>query len=138
MKLTNKVNVVTSNGKIWNLTKAIFDIQSAAQKEPVVINLLHEGPCCIDVGLEHILDETCKFLQVGVDHFVIFTSNQLSSSKYLQHRTPFAELETAQRHCKQHFFSSTLEKKFGLFIGRSNSERLRLASYLHKHHRDQT
>jgi hypothetical protein len=136
--MNNSVDVVSSNGKIWDLPKTIFDLQSAARKGPVNINLLYEGPCCVDIGLEYILDQICDLLQVDIDHFVIFTSNQLSSSKYLQYRTSFVELETAQYHCRQNFFSSTLEKRFGLFIGRSNYERLRIASYLHKHYQSQT
>lgn len=134
----NSVKVVTSDGKIWNWQETIFKILSAARKGPTQINLLHEGPCCEHAGIESILDNVCDFLQVSVDHFVILTSNQLCSSKYAQRRTGFVEIKTAQTHCRAEFFPSTLEKRFGIFIGRSNPERLRLASYLHKHCRDQT
>lgn len=134
----NNVKIVTSDGKIWNAQQTIFDLLQASQKGPVFVNLLHEGPCCLDVGLEDILDQVCSLQQISKDHFIIVTSNQLSSSKYPQRRTPFVELDTAQQRCLGTFSSSTLEKKFGIFIGRSNSARLRLASYLYKYCRDQT
>lgn len=134
----NEVKIVTSNGKIWNYQTTVFDLLQAAQKGPVRVNLLSEGPCCEDVGIEDLLDHMRDLLQVNQDYFVIVTSNQLSSSKYTQHRMPFVELKTAQHRCREHFFPSTLEKRFGMFIGRSNPERLRLASYLHQHHNDQT
>lgn len=134
----NEVKIITSNSKIWNIEKVIFDILRAAQNGPVSVQLLHEGPCCVDVGIEDILDRVCDLLQVDTTYFVIITSNQLSSSKYPQRRTPFIELKTAQQHCRPKFFPSTLEKNFGIFIGRSNSDRLRLSSYLHKHYQDNT
>jgi hypothetical protein len=134
----NRVQIETNNDKIWNVQKITFELLKAAQKGPVIIDLLHEGPCCQHIGLTELLNQICEFLNVSKTHFSINTSNQISSSSYTERRTPFVELATAKKYCHKIFFDSTLEKRFGIFIGRSNVSRLNLASYLHKYHRNLT
>jgi hypothetical protein len=128
----NEIKIASSDCKIWNLQQKTFEILAAAKSGPVVIDLLHEGPCCDSIGLNQLLDQICNFLDVPTSHFVIKTSNQLSSSHYQEIRTRFVELETAKKKTYNVNLRSSLEKKFGIFIGRSNAYRLGLASYLYE------
>lgn len=134
-----KIKVATSDCKIWNKQQLIFQIISAAQNGPLVLDLLYEGPDCNQVGIDSILDDVCNLLQVDSSHFLIQTSNQISSSRYTEQRTPFVELEFYKNLAKN--LKAQPAKpcyKFGLFIGRSNWQRLGLAAHLMQHYRDQT
>jgi hypothetical protein len=133
----NRVKIATSDAQIWDLQQVTFNLLKAALLGPVKIDLAHEGPCCNTSGLDNLLDHVCQLLDLPPEHFVINTSNQLASSRYPENRTMFVELETAQSRIGKYSIS-TLEKRFGIFIGRSNTGRFALASYLHQHHRSQT
>jgi hypothetical protein len=135
----NKVRVVTSDGKIWNLPQTYADIIHASQQGPVELDLLTEGPCCQTSGIDAMLDEIV--LRFGFDPslYTIVTSNQLPSSKYQEQRTTWVELNMAKKLAQQtQATESTLEKCFGMFVGRSNWQRLGLASHLWMHHKNQT
>ena len=98
---------------------------------PVTIDLLAEGPCCQTVGLDSLLDNLVNTYGFDRNVYTIKTSNQLSSSRYQETRTPFVELKFTQQKAETIInFESSLQKYFGLFIGRSNWLRLSLASYL--------
>lgn len=134
-----EVNVVTSDSLIWNKQQFIFDLIVAAQSGQVVVNLLHEGPDCIAAGIDLILDQVCELLSLPREHFLIQTSNQISSSAYPEQRTQFVELELAKILATQTLpQTSTLQHKFGIFIGRSNWQRLGLAAYLSSRYPEQT
>jgi hypothetical protein len=61
----------------------------------------------------------------------------VGSSQFREKRTLFTELQFVQQKAKNIVkLPSTLEKKFGLFIGRSNWIRLSLASYIDHHYHD--
>jgi hypothetical protein len=133
----NEIKIATGDCKIWNPQQKTFEILTAARSGPVVIDLLHEGPCCDTIGLNQLLDQICNFLNVPQSHFVIKTSNQLSSSHYQEIRTQFVELKLAKQKIATTVPSiSSLDKRFGIFIGRSNWQRLGLASHLWKYHKD--
>jgi hypothetical protein len=71
--------------------------------------------------------------------YTIITSNQLTSSQYRERKTSWCELDLAKTHSRQHIATeSTLKKKFAIFIGRSNWQRLGLASYLWANYKDCT
>ena len=128
---------MTANGKIWNLDQVTFDLISAARRGKVSIDLAFEGPCCQNIELDKLLDSISSLLCLEHDHFEIHTSNQLSSSKYREKRNGFVELEHAKKFCDT-VGDSSLEKRFGMFIGRSNATRLGIASHLYQQHKTQT
>lgn len=128
---------MTANGKIWNLDQVTFDLISAARHGKVFIDLAHEGPCCQNIGLDELLDNISNLLSLESDHFEIHTSNQLSSSKYREKRNAFVELVHAKKFCNT-VGDSTLKKRFGMFIGRSNAIRLGIASHLYYEHKTET
>ena len=127
----NKVKIKTSDKKIWNVEQVVSDLVEASLKGPVIINLLTEGPCCKTSGIDDLLNLIINKFGFDPDLYTIETSNQVSSSQFKEKRTPFTELEFVQQKAKNIInYHSTLEKKFGLFIGRSNWIRLSLASYI--------
>lgn len=137
--LNQVIPVATSDGQIWNRDQTINEIIVKVSRGPVVLDLRKEGPSCQTSGIDDMLDIIVKTHGISYDKFLIRTSNQMSSSRYKELRTLFVELDYAKdlaQHQKP--LSSTLEKTFGLFIGRSNWIRLGLASHLWNNYADQT
>jgi hypothetical protein len=135
----NKVQVVTSDGKIWEPAQTYANIIQASQRGPVELDLLTEGPCCQTSGIDAMLDKIVSQFGFDPDTYTILTSNQLSSSKYREQRMGWVELDMAKKMSHQyHPTLSTLHTRFGIFIGRSNWQRLGIASYLWAHYKDQT
>jgi hypothetical protein len=133
------VKAITSDSLLWNKQQFVFDLISAAQQGPVIIDLLHEGPDCVAAGIDAVIDQVRELLDLPKDHFLIRTSNQIKSSAYPEIRTKFVELNLAKNLIQQSQpVSSTLKHLFGIFIGRSNWQRLGLAAHLHQKYRDRT
>jgi hypothetical protein len=133
------VTVIVSDGKIWQQSNVIVDIVSALRHGPVMLNLLHEGPCCQTSGIDKILTMLTSSLGVDSSQFTILTSNQLTSSAFSEKRTSFVELDTAAQLARTSLVvQSNLNKRFGIFIGRSNWQRLGLASHLWCNYKEET
>jgi hypothetical protein len=125
----NLVTCTVSDSKIWNVEQFIVDLVNSVNYGPVDIDLKHEGPCCQSIKLDVLLDSIS-----GLVVNAIHTSNQISSSKFPEVRNPFVELNLAkEKAVKLIPNSSPLVKKFAIFIGRSNWQRLGLASFLWKY-----
>ena len=131
-----EVKVKTSDKKIWDSDQVLADLIKASLTGPVRIKLLTEGPCCNTSGLDSLLNLIIDKFGFSPELYTIETSNQVGSSQFREKRTPFTELQFVQQKAKNIVkLPSTLEKKFGLFIGRSNWIRLSLASYIdHYYH----
>ena len=124
------VLIESSDRTIWNLENTLLElINYAEQFNKLDISLQTEGPCCETLGLNRLIDTVVKKTKIKKDSVVIYTSNQISSSNYKQKRQGFCELGLIQNTEFVHT-KSTLEYRFGLFVGRSNWLRLGLASYL--------
>jgi hypothetical protein len=135
----NRIQIITSDGKIWNPSQTYTNIIQASQKGPVELDLLSEGPCCQTSGIDRMLDEIILKFGFSTNLYTIVTSNQLPSSNYQEQRTTWAELTVARNLAwHTHATESTLNTRFGMFIGRSNWQRLGLASHLWAHHKNQT
>ena len=133
------VKVVNSDGIIWNPEQVAIEIIKASAQGPVILDLMHEGPCCNTVGIDTMLDSIVATFNFDPALYTIKTSNQLPSSRYKEHRKSFVELSTVQEKARSLCNSnSTLEKRFGSFISRSNWLRLAISSYLYNHHADAT
>lgn len=130
-----EVKIKTSDSKIWESDQVLTDLIKASMKGPVKINLLTEGPCCKTSGIDNLLNLIIDKFGFSPSQYTIETSNQIRSSQFREKRTQFTELQFVQRKAKNIAkLPSTLEKKFGLFIGRSNWIRLSLASYINHHY----
>lgn len=128
----NIVKIITCDSKIWNVEQVILDITQASFKGPVVIDLLHEGPCNQSINLDHLLNSVTDLKVQSIQ-----TANQIQSSSFPETRFSFVELNMARKKAETTVPStSSLEKRFAMFISRSNWQRLGLASYLWKHYKD--
>lgn len=134
-----RVVVVTSDSKIWNPEQTYANIIQASQHGSVELDLLTEGPCCQTSGIDYMLDTIVAQFGFDPSSYTIITSNQLSSSKYREHRMSWVELDMAKQLAHQdQSTQSTLQTRFGIFIGRSNWQRLGIASHLWNNYKDQT
>lgn len=128
------IECIVSDSIIWNKDKFIIDLFAAKDQGPVDIDLKHEGPCCEQVGLNEILSAI-----PGLNVRAIHTSNQIQSSDFNEVRKSFVELALAKQKAKAVSPTvSDLTKRFALFVGRSNWQRLGLASFLWKKYNNLT
>jgi len=104
----------------------------------VQIMLDNEGPCAESLGLYDLLDDLCEKFQYNKQRVIIKTCNQLESHPYytILKKPPLYVLETQEFLKKNHlcFQEKTFNTNFGtfgIFIGRSNEWRLKLASLLY-------
>jgi hypothetical protein len=126
-----KIEVITSDCKIWNTQDILLDLWQQEDKSHVVFDLRAEGPCCESCGLDDFLDQLVARGFIEPSCIEIHTSNQVPSSKYKEVKTVFVEL--GQSRLLAHSLvpvTAPMTKKFGIFIGRPNWKRLGLASYL--------
>lgn len=130
----NSVKCVVSDAQIWNKDQFIIDLVSASKHGPVTIDLLFEGPCIQSLGLDDLIDKIPNLIVSS-----ILTSNQILSSKFNEIRKSFVELEFAKNRIETTVPSvSSLDKLFAIFIGRSNWQRLALASHLWKNYKNKS
>jgi hypothetical protein len=135
----NKVKFENSDGVLWYIESTIIDLVDKIQQGPVTVDLCKEGPDCQLVGLDTVLDQLVEKLSINPASILIETSNQLKSSKYKEHRLPFVEWEYVQQKALTLSNNkSTLLKRFGFFVSRSNWLRLALASYINYYYADKT
>jgi hypothetical protein len=132
--------VMTSDRRIWNPTRVALDIARASQQGPVTIDLFTEGPCLETSGMNALLDDLVDKFDIDPSIYTILTSNQISSSQYRQQRKSWGELRYAQQQMRINKKPppKNFNRRFGLFVSRSNWIRLAIASYLGRYHDDQT
>jgi hypothetical protein len=142
--MTAFVNLSNIDGKIWNLEYKVLDIVASLQKyQNCIIDLNHEGPCCESLGLYDVLDEICDRFGFDRSQITIRTCNQLEHHDHYQiEKYPPLYITETQNfidnyEIKPVSFNDHI-KHFGLFIGRSNWNRLYLASYLWNRYQDKS
>lgn len=128
------IKVVTRDSHVWNLQEVVQQVCSN-KSETIILDLMREGPCCQASKIDGLLDD----LQVNPNEVIIVTSNQIPSSRYHEKRESFVELDLARKlAAKACTAQSSLRKIFALYIGRSNWQRLGLASHLYQNHRERS
>lgn len=126
------VTAITSDARIWNKEQFIIDVIKEGKSTcgVICIDLNNEGPCCKETPIDEVLAEIASEFNILTERFVIRTSNQIRSSRYKEIRGVNGILTGAHQKIKSYTpVKSTLEKTFGIFIGRSNWQRLGIASY---------
>jgi len=119
-----------SDSLIWNIDQFVIDLTVASQQGPVDINMKQEGPCCQSIKLDQLLGHI-----PGLTVNAVYTSNQIQSSSFKEIRMPFVELPVARQQLIITVPTvSSLQHRFALFVGRSNWQRLNLASHVWKHY----
>jgi hypothetical protein len=136
--MSNIVNLIVTDSKIWNRDQAILDIINAITKfKSVVINFNLEGPCCRSLGLDDLLDSIIKHCGVDPSVVTIVTGNTVTSSKFTEQKNPPLHIMIDRLRINSSVsLDHTPTKRFGLFVSRSNWQRLGVASHLYTKYRD--
>jgi hypothetical protein len=139
------INVPTIDSKICYPEQFILEItQNIVNKQPLILNMIGEGPCLTAIGLYKILDDICNVFSYPKKSISIITANLLEShSEYnILRKHQMYELVATQSHSaiipnSAKIFNKDF-KHFGHFIGHGNQHRLHLASYLYSNHQNKT
>jgi hypothetical protein len=129
------VKIITTDNKIWNQPAVFSDIAYAMSlKKPFFIDFLLEGPDLHSLGFYDVLMSMAQRFQFSTSDITIITANALENHDQIKidYRPPMHLVDNANKY-KGHITKNNNLKHFGIFINRSNAERLRLASYIHKH-----
>lgn len=138
--ITTKVKLICSDSIIWNKDTFLLESMEAAGKGNVIFDLNYEGPCCESLGLNQFIDLLVRKHGFDLTQFSVENiGNQLCSSVLAESKTNLVSPFVEQFNDLSVFSGdATLQKRFGIFIGRSNWIRLGIASYLWSQHRDQS
>lgn len=126
---------------IPNLEDKMIPLIKACQSDlPIVIKLDYEGPCAKSLGLYNLLDKLCQEFQVDPNRITIHTANPLENHpvyKIVKGESVWLGIYRRLEAEDVKLFDSDL-KHFGIFIGRSNWNRLFLASTIFKDHKEKS
>lgn len=132
------------DGKIWNLEFKVLEIVTLIDNyKEVVISLNGEGPCARSIGLYDLLDKICEYKNINKNKIRIKTNNVLEShSSYIIEKSGPLYLDSVKDFMSSNTFDQHKNwndmKHFGLFVGRSNWTRLRIASELALKYKDKS
>lgn len=143
--MKNTICIENSDCRIWNSSKVMLELISAAMSDSsVIIDLNSEGPCAESLGLYQLLDDICDQFNVDSTRFTINTCNQLEfHDRYnIVKLAPCKGISKIQEQLNtkpagyKEFLPSTYY--FGNFVGHSNRLRLALSSHLYTNHKNKT
>jgi hypothetical protein len=117
------ITVRTSDNLIWNLEQAISSILYASDNSTV--DLAAEGPCAASIGLDRILAKS------RAKNLILQTANALERSWHdVRYQPPMHFVDNTRQLHNNGVDKDHDAKTFGIFIGRSNAERLLLSSVI--------
>lgn len=132
------VKIKTTDSKVWNQQEVYATISHAIfTNQNLTIDFLKEGPAFDTLGI----DEYIRTLRTLTDYSATITIN--TSNMAEEDHANYQVVRTFPFHLVRHSlgYQYTVEKistlkHFGLFVGRNNSPRLYLSSYLHTRYND--
>jgi hypothetical protein len=136
------ITIENADKKIWDFENKVIEIINAGFKhDTIYIRLNNEGPCLQELRLSEILENICKTFNWDTRKFVIITSNLIEKAlpfKIDIYSNGLYEIAHGQRINNLQPKNVDSMKHFGIFIGRSNWNRLWLASELHSKYSDKS
>ena len=128
------------DGKIWHIETKVMDMVKEYQDQgKLIISLNSEGPCCEVLGLYKILDHMCENFNIDKKKITILTLNKIEQhAEYNIKRSPSHFIRSTAQALQHIDTTKHISKHVGLFIGRSNSFRLWLASWIRKNYSNKT
>lgn len=117
---------------VWNLEYKIIEIiKPLLAGQPILVDLNGEGPCAESLGIFNLLDCICDTFNIDKKLISIHTANAI------ENRTRYTIFESSRVYLTLFDISmfkpnKKISKHFGIYIGRSNSNRLYLSGYLYK------
>jgi len=133
------INVITDNSIIWNKDDVIMNISYAMSiQSPIIIELGGEGPCAKENKLYSILEKCSKKFNYDLTHITLVTSNKLEEHPLINivYVWPIVMVNNARDSYKNHTIYKQITKYFGIFIGKSNEQRLILNAYLYSKYKN--
>lgn len=132
------VIIPTRDGSISNFKEVFTNLVKyfcTAQKNAYLINLNREGPCLQTSGIENLLANLVEIFKINPNKVTILTSNLLKSG------TQFTEvcengLVEIPIYQNLNLLEKNIKYKFGHFIGRSNWQRLWIATHLYTYYKN--
>lgn len=134
------IDVVTSDNIIWNQVQVYKDIVSAmATNRPILLNLLAEGPDLESIGVYEFLCTTADEFNYDLKNVTVKTDNLLERHDTINIvYNASTHLVDNSREYLIDIHKQNQLNHFGMFIGRSNAPRLKLASYINNRYADIT
>jgi hypothetical protein len=135
-----RITVVTSDNKIWNQEWVYADIaQAMTCGTPFVLDFISEAPDLDLLGMYNFLTVKAQELAFDLSKITVLTANALEQHSQIKivYLPPIHLLGHARDYIAEVPKHPQL-KHFGIFIGRSNAQRLHLATYLDSHYQGQT
>jgi len=138
-----KINVETRDGIIWNKDIVALEIAKCMSTgDKLQIDLKSEGPDCKHIGLYDLLYMSAELFNYDLSKIDLYSCNALEKHDTINIIfTPSLHLLDRELRKKYDFMSikkNNQLKHFGRFIGRSNSPRLMLSTYLDNHYADKS
>ena len=133
------IPVVTSDKKIWNEIEVYTNIvEHMILSKKIDLHFCNEGPDIECLGLYDFLYENSKKFNYATDQITIHCCNMIENHPVfmVKKSAPMHLLNNAREYTRT--INKKITKHFGLFVGRSNSQRLRLAVYLDSHYPEKT
>ena len=141
MKKYTKISMPNIDSKIWDLEYKIMDLlEKLLSGNDIVLSLNNEGICAEAVGLYKLLDQLCTKFNIDPQRIIISTANALEKSQ--RHKIVYSDLVYLAKYKQINFddckvFDNRL-KHFGIFIGRSNWNRLFLTATIFKNYKEKS
>jgi len=139
--VSNRVNVKTGDSQLWEPGMAGVELATKLfQHHKVIVDFCREAPDIQHTEFKKILDYLHE-QGIKPDQIEIITGNLVEEyDKFHVVKTPEAmyELPMFQQAASSISTVKQIKKHFGCFIGRSNINRLILASHLWTHYPEQT
>lgn len=139
--MSNVVKIKSGDSKIWDSELATAEIvYTLAKYNSVVIDFDFEAPDIFTTELKTVLDYLAD-QGVSFNQIEIHTGNLMESYnrfRVVKHSTWMYELPMFQRLASTIPKTKKITKHFGCFIGRSNINRLIMASHLWNNYPDKT
>lgn len=129
------------DGHIWNLETKIPEMLLEYQKtSKLVLHLNYEGPDASKSRLYDLLDNLSQKFNFDKKKITIITNNVLERhTEYKIVNLSPLYVDTGQQFAsKLNIPKKTIEKHFGIFIGRSNWTRLLLSAKLYSNYKEKT
>ena len=138
MTIMTTIILESIDSHIWNLEYKLIEIlKPLLNNEEIMIDLNWEGPCAESLGLFSLLDKLCEEFAIDKNLIHIVTANAIETKR--KYKIINSSVVYLTNYNDLNFEpNKSIKKHFGIFIGRSNFNRLYLSAYLYKHHREKT
>ena len=140
--MTIDIDVIVKDSKVWNADDILAQLRDISS-ENINLNSGVEGPCCKQSGLDEIIYKAISLYNLQPSQFVINSGNHLKSSDFHEQFNEKSTVYLYNLYSKKSRESRenrqwNNDKIFGMFIGRSNWQRLDIASYLYHYKNEMT